>query len=88
VDWRGVADSVKPNNGKAKGCGFGKWLATRPDGEREQLRQVIDEAVRDIALHDGRWTYIRDVVVAGGGPAFDTQCISRHVRGLDTCRTS
>ena len=86
--WRDAADGVKPANGKAKGCDFGKYIKSLPDDERSELEAIIADAVERIPLNAGRWTYIRNVLVEGGAPAFDTGSIAKHCRGEDTCQGS
>ena len=86
--WADAADGITPTNNKAKGCALGHLLDSLPPDERAELQGIIDDACRNIDLHEGRYTYIADVIKLASGIAINTQCISRHVRGEDTCRTS
>lgn len=72
--WLDAADSVSPRTVPISD--FQRFLDGLPPDERAEMDEVIKRAMQ-IDVGKGRYSYIRDVIVAGGGKKFDTQAISR-----------
>ena len=83
--WLDAADSLSPS--RRSTCQFRAFLDGLPPDERAEMDTVLKRA-EAIAPGQGRYSYLHDVIVKGGGPDIDPQAISRHLRGQDKCRAS
>lgn len=84
--WQDAADSIAPS--RRSECGLASLLASLDADERSELEGIIRHAVATIPSGMGRYSYIHDVIVSGGGPDINTQSISSHLRGVDKCPAS
>lgn len=85
--WQAAADSIQPGTNRRM-CDLQRFILDLPADEREELQAIIADANRRIPSGKGRYSYVHDVIVAGGGPDLPTTSISRHMRGIDSCRGS
>jgi hypothetical protein len=79
-----AADSIE--HGRKHICGLQSFLDTLDEQEQEQMEEVFRRALT-ITVGNGRYAYVRDVIAAAKDVDLDTQTISRHMNGLDKCRT-
>jgi hypothetical protein len=85
--WQAAADGIRPGTNRIR-CDLQRFLLDLPPDERAELQAIIDHANERIPSGKGRYSYVHDVILAGGGPELPTTSISRHMRGLDSCRGS
>lgn len=85
--WQEAADSIQPGTNRVR-CDLQRFLLELPENERQELQSIIDHANEHIPPGKGRYSYVHDVIVGGGGPELSTTSISRHMRGIDSCRAS
>ena len=83
--WQDAADNVKPSRRNI--CGLQAFLDSLDAAERSEMEGIIARAMT-IPNGQGRYTFIHDVIIAGGGPDLDPQMISKHVRKGDACPAS